>query len=246
MFKRRVTRTESIAVGLAVGILCPLLLFVFFWWVAAALASYLSIPEIGVAIAAFTGLAVGIGLDMVHLRKWIPRFYSVNVKLMVLLYLFCSAIAVASCMGLPFGNVALGTLAGGYVGRRAYHAVQSRESFSKTAHRAGLFTALVTGAWALSMGLLALDEQIVIDLLQAVMGLAPVIIVGPVGVGLISLLCVLLMAVQYWCARTGALVTFRLGGTHGRPTGRQPATSPIQRNDIESPLLAAARNPPAG
>jgi len=42
---KNVTRTESIAVSLAVGILCPLLLFVFCWWVTAVLATYLPIPE---------------------------------------------------------------------------------------------------------------------------------------------------------------------------------------------------------
>jgi len=210
-----VTKTESIAVGLTVGILCPLLLFVLCWWATAALATYLPIPESWIAVAALTSLAAGIGLDVLYLKKWIHHFYSADVKLLVLVYLFCSAIAAAFCMGLPLGNVVLGTLAGVYVGRRAYHATQSRESFSKTARRVGLFAALVTGAWALLIGLLALDEEMVIDVLQAVVGLARVIIAGPVGMGLVILLCVVLMVVQYWCARAGAWVMFRLGGAGG-------------------------------
>ena len=133
------------------------------------------------------------------------------MKLLLPVYLFCSAIAAAFCMGLPFGNVVLGILAGVYIGRRGYHATQSRESFSRTARRAGLFAALVTGAWALWIGLLALGEEIVIDLLQRVVGLARVTIAGPVGVGLVILLCVVLMVVQYWGTRTGAWMMFRLG-----------------------------------
>jgi hypothetical protein len=128
-------------------------------------------------------------------KKWIPHFHSADVKLLVLVYLFCSAIATAFCMRLPLGNVVLGTLAGGYVGRRAYHATQSRESLSKTASRVGLFAASVTGAWALLIGLLALDEEMV-ELLQVVVGLERVIIAGPVGVGLVILFCVVLMIVQ--------------------------------------------------
>jgi len=210
-----VTKTESIVVSLTVGILCPLLLFVLCWWATAALATYLPIPERWIAVAALSGLASGIGLDVLYLKKWIPHFYSADVKLLVLVYLFCSAIAAAFCMGLPLGNVVLGTLAGVYVGRRAYHATQSRESFSKTARKVGLFTALVTGAWALWIGLLALDEEMVIELLQGVVGLSRVMIAGPVGVGLVILLCVALMVVQYWCTRIGAWMMFRLGGPGG-------------------------------
>ena len=55
------SKAESVTVGFAVGILCPLLLFVSCWWITAALTAYhvLRIPESGIAVAAFTGLALG-------------------------------------------------------------------------------------------------------------------------------------------------------------------------------------------
>ena len=206
-------KTESVIVGVVLGILCPLLLFVFCWWTTAAIAiaHILPIPESGVAVAAFTGLALGVILDVLYLKKWIPRFYSVDIKLLVLVYLFCSAIAIALFMGLPFGNVALGTLAGVYVGRREYHAAGSGGSFARTTRRASIFTALVAGAEALPIGLLALGEGVVLELLQVVVELDQSVITGPVGVGLVGLLCVVLMVVQFWCTRTGARLAFRFG-----------------------------------
>ena len=211
------TKTESIAVGLAVGILCPLLLFVLFWWVTATLSMYhvLRIPESGIAAAAFTGLALGVTLDVLYLKRWILGFYSVDIRAMVLLYLCCSVMAVAFFMGLPVGNIVLGTLAGVYIGRRQYHAARSGESVSKTIRKASLFTALVTGAEALPIGLLALNEDWIVEWLQVSTGMDSWVAIGLLGIGLILLLCAVLMTVQFWCTKTMAWIAFGRGDDRG-------------------------------
>ena len=66
-------------------------------------------------------------------------------------------------MGIPVGNIVLGTLAGAYIGRREYHAARSGESVSKTIMKASLFTAILTGAEALPIGFLALNEGWVVE-----------------------------------------------------------------------------------
>jgi len=211
------TKTESVAVGVAVGILCPLLLFFLCWWGTASLTMYhvLHIPESGIAVAAFTGLAFGITLDVLYLRRWIPRFYSADMGVMALVYLYCSAIAVAFFMGLPVGNVVLGTLAGAYIGRREYHAGRSKESVSKTVREASLFTAIVTGVGALPIGLLALSDEVIVEWLQTVTGVDSSAVTGPFGMGLVVVLCAVLMAVQFWCTKTMAWLAFG----HGRVEG---------------------------
>ncbi len=188
--------------------MCPLSLFVLWWWVAAALSIYgvFSIPDSGVAAAAFTGLGIGIVLDLLGLKNWITRFYSLDVKLTVLAYLFWSAMAVAFFMGLPFGNIALGTLAGLYVGRKQYHAGASGDLFTISVRNVSLFTALVTGAEALPIGILALGEPITVAGLQAIVGLDQFVTTGLMAVG-----CLVLMMVQFWCTRTAAALAFRLG-----------------------------------
>jgi len=208
------SKAESIAVGLVVGILCPLLSFVLCWWSTAALVIYqvLPIPESVITVAAFTGLVVGLVLDALCLRKWIAQFYNAGVRLMVLVYLFCSTIAVAFFMGLPLGNIVLGMLAGVYVGRRQHNAGGSKELFPMTVRKVSVFTAFVTGLEALPIGLLALGEGMVVELLQQIVGLEESVIVGPVGIGLVGLLCVVLMAVQFWCTRTAAWFAFGHGG----------------------------------
>ena len=205
------SRAESTIVGLFIGIICPASLFVLFWWVAAALTIYgvFSIPESGIATAAFTGLGLGILLDILGLKNWITRFYSLDVKLMVLAYLFWSAVAVAFFMGLPFGNIALGTLAGLYVGRKQYYAGASRDLFARSARNVSIFTALVTSAEALPIGVLALSESITVAALRTIVGLDPSVTTGLIGVGLVGVGCLALMAVQFWLTRTAATLAFR-------------------------------------
>lgn len=206
-------RAESTAIGFVVGILCPASLFVFLWWSAAALAIYrvLPIPDSGVAVAAFTGFGIGIVLDVLCLKNWIARFYHVSIKLMALAYLFWSAIAVAFFMGLPCGNVVLGTLAGLYVGRKQHHIGASREMFARAARNVSLFTALVTSAEVLPIGLLGLHEDVIIEALRAIAKLDQSVVTGPLGIGLVGIGCVVLMIVQFCCTRTATALAFRSG-----------------------------------
>jgi len=214
------SRAESTIVGLVIGIICPLSLSVLWWWVAAALTIYgvFSIPESGIATAAFTGLGLGIALDILGLKNWIARFYSLDVKLTVLAYLFWSVMAVAFFMGLPFGNITLGALAGLYVGRKQYHAGASRDLFARSARHVSLFTALVTGAEALPIGVLALDEQIIVAALRAIVGPDQFVTTSLMGVGLVGVGCLALMVVQFWCTKTAAALAFRLGKRDRHPS----------------------------
>jgi len=69
----------------------------------------------------------------------------------------------------------------------------------------------VTGAEALPIGLLALCEDSVTDWLRAITGIDSAAAGGLLGVGLILVLCVILMAVQFWCTRTMGWVALGRG-----------------------------------
>ena len=206
----KMTRLESTAVYLAAGAFWPLLLFVLCWWSTAALLIYnlLPVAESSIAVAAFTGLAVGIILDVLLLRRWVPRFYTADLRVMILGYLICSVLAVASFMGVPLGNLALGSLAGVYIGRREHHTARGQEAAARAFNKASLFTAAVTGAEAFPIGLLALNEEEVVQWLQTASGMAPQAVAGLPGIGLIVVLCVILMIVQFWLTRTLARIAF--------------------------------------
>lgn len=210
---KKLTRAEYVIVAFGLGILCPLILFTLCWWVTASLTIYqvLYISESGIAIGALIGLGVGVILDALYLRKWISRFYTMDERVLVLVYLCCSVMAVASFMGVPIGNLLLGTLAGVYIGRKEFHAARSRETVSKAIKRTSLFTSVITGTEALPIGLLALNEDWVVEWLQAATGIDSGAFTGILGLGLIGLLCGVLMVVQFWCTKTAAWIMFKLG-----------------------------------
>jgi hypothetical protein len=207
-----VSRVESIIVGSFLGIACPLSFFVLGWWTSASLAmsQVLPISESGIAALAITGLCVGILLDAFFLRKWTVRFYTFDLKLIAPVYLFWSAVAVASLMGLPFANLVLGTLAGLYVGRRAYHAGTNEEKFRIVARSASILTGLVTSGEEAVIGVLVLRDSSVVNSIGTVTGLEESIIAGPIGIVFVVIACVMLFIVQFWCTRTAARFAFRV------------------------------------
>ena len=203
-------KLESIAILIVIAILCPLLLFVLFWWGSAGLAmsQILPIPEVVIPITAFVGLAIGVFLDVLYLKKWVAMFYDAELVLMMLLYICCSIFAVAMFMGLPVGNLILGTLAGLYAGRRAYHNETEREAFLKKVKRTGLFTAIVTGLEALPIGIFALNEDWVVEWLKHITRMDTATVTGIFGIGMILVLCAVLMAIQFWCTKTMARIAY--------------------------------------
>jgi hypothetical protein len=197
-----INKTEAAGVRIFLGIACPLLTCVLFWWTAAVASLYvLHVPERLIATAALAGLAIGALLDIVFLKRWARRFYSANVWFLVALYVALSAVAVAFCMGLPLGTFALGIGAGLYAGRRARH-LGLDEARGRTLVRKGaLLAASVTTAAALPMGILALREDSVIGLLGAVTHLDDPTFRGVSGAGLVGALVLLLFLAQHWCSR---------------------------------------------
>ena len=211
------TKSESLVVSAILAVACPLLVGVACWWTAALLffAGVAHLSERGIATAAFAGLAIGLGADLLWLKRWAARFYTVDLRLMGVIYLGSAAIALAFCMGLPAGNLVLGTLAGVYVGRRGFHAGASHEARERLARRAAAFTAFVTGAGALGIGLLVLHEGSAVRILAAWLPLEPATIAGPTGGMIVFALVLVLIIFQLWCTRTAARLAFGWGSNPG-------------------------------
>jgi len=208
-------KTERTIVGLVIAVICPASLFFLFWWISAALSIFhiLPVPQNWIGIIAVSGLFLGIVLDAFYLRRWMERFYNVNTTFMMVAYLFWSAIAVALSMGLPLLNIALGILAGLYIGRKRLHEQAARDAFRKTAWKVSLFTALVTGLEALPIGLLGLKEELTKEISGSTAGLSRSFITGPADIAIIIMLCLILTVIQFLCTRAAAKFAFGLGAS---------------------------------
>lgn len=206
------SKIETVIVGLFVGIACPLLTFMVFWWSSALL--HMHIPDIPLSIviaSAITGISLGLLFDVLFLRQWVRMFYMANMWLMIILYLVLSIFAVAFFMGLPVGTIVLGTIAGIYMGRRASHVHTDWITTVLSLRKTALITASVTVMAALPIGILALNEQHIFKMLENLSGLNQASLRGIAGFILIAILCGLLFLIQYWFSKKAGLLAFNMG-----------------------------------
>jgi lysylphosphatidylglycerol synthetase-like protein (DUF2156 family) len=212
--EENMSKPESFVVGLVLAVACPLLTFVAFWWTTAAIHMQLPwTPLEAVKASALTGLALGLVLDIVYLKRWIKTFYTANIWILAAIYLGLCAVAVAFFMGLPVGTFLLGVGSGAYVGRRHRHARTDRLSAARSLRITAVFAALVTTAAALPIGLLALNDRSVVESLDTLLGFGQADLRGFAGLTLVGVLCVALFAAQYCGTRIAGQLFFALGKT---------------------------------
>jgi len=138
---------------------------------------------------------------------------------MIVLYLGLSIVAVAFFMGLPIGTITIGTIAGIYMGRRMSHVHADWITVVHVMQKTALITASITVMGTLPIGLLALNEQDILDMLKRLSGFGQSSLQGIVGFTLIIVLCGLLFLVQYWLSKKAGLLAFYMGKTKAQHWG---------------------------
>ena len=204
---RLMSKIERTLVGVFLAGTCPLLVFVGCWWTAVILQARMpGLPVKMIPVAAICGLAFGIVLDVMLLRRWIRGFYTANLWLMAALYGALCVVAVAFFMGLPVGTFALGLVAGAYAGRRQHHAGAEGAAVSRALRRAAFLAGLLTAGAALPIGILVLGERSVVELLGRILRVTPTNVQGTTGVLVVCFLSAVLFGAQYWASlQTGWL-----------------------------------------
>jgi len=202
-------RFEETFIGIIIGFLCPFLCFIFLWWTSAALSKIISFPDTCVIIAALSGLSLGIIIDIFYLNYLKSRFYLINIKIAVLIYLFCSLVAVAFLMGLPFANILLGILGGLYIGRKYHHINKNNRKFENASRKVSIFTAIVTGIEALLIGFIAIQQSEGVKVIHSILGISESTIAGTIGILIICILSFIIMVIQYLCTRTASKFAFK-------------------------------------
>lgn len=236
------SKTESLLVGVFLCLTVPFVFFVAGWWGSAGFYLYhvVAIPEKGIAVCAFAGLAVGIALTLLFLKRWVARFYAMPAVVTVPFYLFWFAVMTAFFMGAPIGNVALGALVGLYVGRKARLSSHGEpaaleggsrspedgsgsfegessscgggaDSFVRAARHAALFTAAVTAGAYVFLGILAVQDQHTLRTLLSFVGIGDLAATAAGRIGVVALAVPALAAVEYYLTRASAHVGYRLG-----------------------------------
>ena len=110
---------------------------------------------------ALWSLVPAIIIDVFYLKKWVRRAYQINNKVLSVIYLFYSVVALGMGMGLPILNLALGTAAGVYAARKMHFTGadegRRKQAFKKTA----VFSALVMTIMCCLITLWAIAGQMI-------------------------------------------------------------------------------------
>jgi len=206
------SKVESIIIGSFIGIACPLLMFVAFWWPAALV--HMNVPNFSLTMVitlALMGLGLGLLLDVFFLRRWVKKFYTASIRLLTIFYLGLCLVAVAFFIGLPIGTFALGIAAGVYAGRRMRFLRLDCSNAVPAIRRTALVAAAVTAMAALPIGILALREEDILKMLETLLGLSQITLHGFTGFMLIGMLCFILFVMQYWFSKKAGLMAFNKG-----------------------------------
>jgi len=144
---------EKLILALILGLIAPILGLLLFWWGALVL-----LPEAWVAIAALSGLALGLGLDALFLRKAVRVAYTIKVELWAAIHLFYSMGLFGMFMGVPVVNALLSLPAGFVVGGRLAAGNADESRVRQAARRTAWFTSGVLFLVCVASACVALDS----------------------------------------------------------------------------------------
>jgi hypothetical protein len=203
------SKLESIFIGTIIGPVLPILLFLVGWW-----SSLFFVTEELVFIFSLTGLGVGCIIDIVLFGK-IMKAYWWKQGVLSMIYLFYTVGFFGFFMGVPIFNLAVGALAGVFMGRRFYHQGVAKERLQKAsislAHFSALIMALVSIASAyyatkdIRDTALNLQSMLKLQFLPTNQAILALIVVG--GTGLVLMQYWITKRLTHWAYRIGNKVT---------------------------------------
>jgi hypothetical protein len=200
------TKIESIIIGFIMCVVVPACLFVPTWWL-----SFLFLPEKAVPITALSGLILGALLDVIFIKRWIKRAYTLNPAVLIFLYLLFSLFVFAMFMGVPIFHPLLGIVAGVYMGRKLRYLRADSEQVRYVIKYTALFTACIMCLICVFSATVSLLHPDTPSELKGMLNLTfPV--TWPMVVGLIFIGGSFLVAFQYWSTKKAAAITYCLGG----------------------------------
>lgn len=129
---------ERLFLQIIIGLIAPVVFLLIGWW-----GSLLFVPEDSIKYFALGGLLVGLFIDMLFLRRWVRKAYTLPKTWFILVYLFYSICLLGFFMGVPVFNLFMGAVGGYYVGMCLRYANKDKTEVNSIARSIALFAAIV-------------------------------------------------------------------------------------------------------
>jgi hypothetical protein len=189
---------ERGVMAMVIGCIPPIVGLLASWWGTASV-----LPERGVMVAALGGVAVGLVIDALFLRRAMARADSAPYWLWAAVYIFYAVGAFGFLMGVPVLVVLPGLPAGMLIGGRLARQGATAEQARRAARHASAFTTAVTFLACAASATIALIDPFTAGSLEGMLGLA-FEVTTPMIVALILVGGAALLAIQWML--TGAAV----------------------------------------
>lgn len=157
-------RYERFFIGVLLGAVFPLIGFLAGWWSTSQIFS-----NTWILAAALGGLALGVNIDLVFLKKWVTAAYEMDLRLWMVIFLFYTICVFGFFMGVPVFNVVLSIPAGLIIGRLLVYQAMSDAAANQLIFKTNLFTTGIMGFICAASAFLALRDPTTADNLEGML-----------------------------------------------------------------------------
>lgn len=163
-------KTEKILIGILLFILIPVSFFFLGWWFSAIIYLIKVFPINSLIMTNLPFICLGIGfiITVSFITNFIKKFYSVDLRLLIFIFLGWSFIVLAFFMGLPVGNLLLGSVAGIYIGRKIYHQNKDNGISNDITIKTAYLTSFVTAGLSIFVGILSSFKYVLLIILVSI------------------------------------------------------------------------------
>lgn len=105
-------------------------------------------------------LVPAVVINIIFLKKWVKNAYHINGKILAMIYVFYSLLALGMFMGIPIGAMVLG-IAAGLFSARKMQSVADAENQKKVLRKTARFCAAVMGLMCCLITLWAIAGQMI-------------------------------------------------------------------------------------
>jgi hypothetical protein len=165
LYEVRMKKLEGLLLAIVVGGILPIIGLLAGWW-----GSYAWLPNSAIPWGALSGLAIGLVLDALFLRRLVGWFRVASWYLWAAVFLFYAVGLYGMFMGVPMANALLGLPAGFLVGQRLARRGKAEEA-PVIAWRTAWFTSGVLAIACVASAWLALLDPYTAGNLEGMLGL---------------------------------------------------------------------------
>jgi len=189
------SKLESIFISAVIGPVMPVFCFLMGWW-----CSFRFVSNEIMFLIALIGFGIGCVVDIIISGR-ISKAYWWGKGSLAMIYLFYSVCVFGFFMGVPIFNLAVGALAGIFMGRRFFHLGVERERLRKAAAEFAIFASSIMALISLASAYFATKD--IRDTALNLKGMLnlPFVPTDPMIIVLIVVGGIGLILTQYWISK---------------------------------------------